>query len=67
MTCEQDSGSATGCRPVCSEPATRELTHTGYRGPYVTRLCAAHAAALSARVWPERVTSTTSLPNLTHA
>lgn len=37
-TCAHDSGSATGCRPICDAPAVVAVTHTGYRGPYVTPL-----------------------------
>jgi hypothetical protein len=61
IVCAADSGSATGCRPVCDAAATREVTYTGDRGPYVTSLCDAHAATLAARVWPETLTSVTYL------
>lgn len=55
MMCQADSGSATGCRPVCDLPAAVAVTHEGYRGPYVAHLCPWHAARLSARIWPYRV------------
>jgi hypothetical protein len=53
--CAHDSGSMTGCRPACDQPATRTLTYEGYRGPYVTRLCDQHADHLPTRVHPHRV------------
>ena len=56
MICAADSGSATGCRPICDAPAVVAVTHTGYRGPYVTRLCRRHADQLPGRIYPDRVT-----------
>ena len=55
-TCVADSGSMTGCRPVCDAPATRLVTSDGYGGPYTRRLCDRHAHHEPARVYPDRVT-----------
>lgn len=60
-TCAADSGSATGCRPVCADPATVTVTYEGYRGPYVTRLCADHARTVAPRIWPYAVLSAVPL------
>lgn len=55
--CTWDTGSMYGCQPACDSPAQLEVTHTGYRGPYVGRFCARHARLVSARVYPDTVTS----------
>lgn len=57
VTCAADSGAATGCSPICEAPATRVVRYTGYRGPYLTRLCDRHADRLPARVYPDQVLS----------
>lgn len=55
MRCTADSGSMTGCRPVCDAAATRTVTHWGYGGPYVYLLCERHAGQAAARHYPDRV------------
>lgn len=53
-TCNEDSGSMTGCRPVCDRPATREVTiSSGLR----LRLCDRHARHAAARAYPDTVTN----------
>jgi hypothetical protein len=57
MMCQEDSGSMTGCRPICDAPAVRVLTYRPSCGPVlVTRLCDRHADHLPARIWPYLVT-----------
>lgn len=52
--CNADSGSMTGCRPVCERPATRELTiSNGLR----LRMCDQHARHEPARAYPDTVTN----------
>jgi hypothetical protein len=55
--CQEDSGSMTGCEPVCDAPATHLVTHHGHYGaePYVSQKCARHANGSAARHWPDRV------------
>lgn len=58
--CAWDSGSATGCRPLCDAPATVAVTYDpcGSGGPLDTRLCDRHAGILPGRIYPGRILST---------
>lgn len=52
-TCGHDSGSATGCRPLCDAPAVVGITY-GYGAYRVTvNVCQRHVATTHNRVWPE--------------
>lgn len=55
-TAHPDRGPVLECRRDQLEPAAVEVTHTGYRGPYVSRLCRRHADILPARIYPDTVT-----------
>ena len=54
----EDSGSATGCRPICQAPATHAVTVTviGMRFTYTAELCKRHADHAPARHYPYPVT-----------
>lgn len=54
--CVWDSGSMTGCRPVCDQPATRMVEHSvPCYGTFTYALCAAHARLAEGRYWPDPV------------
>lgn len=53
MACKMDSGSATGCRPVCDRAAEYVVTyHNGSYGPFRVPVCAGHVAAMEGSVFP---------------
>jgi hypothetical protein len=50
-SCQYDSGSMTGCRPLCDRPATvRGSYANGSYGPFLVDLCDRHVLPFRARV-----------------
>jgi hypothetical protein len=51
IKCSYDSGSATGCDPMCDRKATHVVVHAnGSYGPFNSPVCGRHVAAMSDRV-----------------
>ena len=54
VRCEHDSGSATGCRPLCLEPATHTVRQsTACYGVLELARCERHARSAVARAYPD--------------
>jgi hypothetical protein len=52
-TCEHDSGSMTGCQPLCSDQAVWLVTyHNGSLRDMTSAVCARHLNVTKARVYP---------------
>lgn len=51
-TCTYDSGSATGCRPLCDQLATVVIEYDGYRGPLRSPVCDRHRGPTLGRIYP---------------
>lgn len=58
MTCDYDSGSMTGCRPLCDAPATHVVRFDGI----AAHVCERHVRPTENRAWPYP----TTVERLTH-
>ena len=57
-TCSYDSGSMDGNRPLCSEPATHNVTsRNGSYGPFTDPVCGRHVRATEGRVYPGHIST----------
>lgn len=51
--CDYDSGAATGCQPLCDDPARWEITYrNGSSGPLTARVCDWHKPRTLNRLYP---------------
>lgn len=55
VTCDYDSGTMTGCRPLCDRPAEYVGTYSNGTTPAVARVCADHRRPTEDRAYPSRV------------
>ena len=53
-TCSYDSGSATGCQPLCHQPATTVIVQhaCGGYGPFSNPVCKRHRSPMLGRIAP---------------
>ena len=57
-TCEYDSGSATGCQPLCDKPATHLVTYRNGSYKVESEVCQRHVRFTVARAYPSATTTT---------
>lgn len=58
VTCQHDSGSATGCRPLCDAEASHVVSYRNGSGPALRAMvCAAHVRVTEARAFPGHETT----------
>lgn len=60
-TCEHDSGSMTGCQPLCSRPATVAVRYRNGSYACTALVCSDHVTTTANRAYPS-VAVATDLP-----